>query len=58
MFNPFLTTKPEGLGVGLAVSRRIAMAHGGRLEARNLEEGGAEFSFIIPVSVKKRVDNE
>lgn len=53
MFNPFLTTKPEGLGVGLAVSRRIAMAHGGRLEARNLEEGGAEFSFIIPVSVKK-----
>lgn len=58
MFNPFLTTKPEGLGVGLAVSRRIAMAHGGYLEARNLEEGGAEFSFIIPVSVNKRVDNE
>jgi two-component system, LuxR family, sensor kinase FixL len=53
IFNPFQTTKPEGLGVGLAVSRRIALTHGGRLEARNLDEGGAEFSFIVPVSVKK-----
>lgn len=58
IFNPFLTTKPEGLGVGLAVSRRIALAHGGRLEARNLDEGGAEFSFIVPISVNKRVCNE
>ena len=51
IFNPFQTTKPEGLGVGLAVSRRIALAHGGSLEARNLDEGGAEFSFIVPISV-------
>lgn len=58
IFSPFHTTKPEGLGVGLAVSRRIAQAHGGRLEARNLDEGGAEFSFIVPVSVNKRVGNE
>lgn len=58
IFNPFQTTKPEGLGVGLAVSRRIASAHGGSLEAHNLDEGGAEFSFILPISVNKRVSNE
>ncbi len=53
IFDPFLTTKPEGLGVGLAVSRRIALAHKGRLAARNLDSGGAEFSFIVPVGVNK-----
>lgn len=57
IFNPFLTTKAEGLGVGLAVSRRIAEAHCGSLSARNLDQGGAEFSFTVPVSVKKRVDD-
>ena len=51
IFEPFLTTKPQGLGVGLAVSRRIAQAHGARLAAENRPEGGAVFSFIVPVSV-------
>ncbi len=50
IFDPFLTTKPEGLGVGLAVSRRIAQAHGGWLAAKNRAEGGAAFSFLLPVS--------
>jgi two-component system sensor kinase FixL len=50
IFEPFLTTKPEGLGVGLAVSRRIALAHDGRLAARNRPEGGAAFSFLVPLS--------
>lgn len=50
IFDPFLTTKPCGLGVGLAVSRRIALAHGGRLAARNSPDGGATFSFLVPVS--------
>lgn len=53
IFDPFRTTKPEGLGVGLAVSRRIAQAHGGRLGASNRPEGGAVFSFLIPASMSE-----
>lgn len=49
IFDPFLTTKPHGLGVGLAVSRRIALAHDGRLAAHNRTQGGAAFSFLIPL---------
>jgi two-component system, LuxR family, sensor kinase FixL len=49
IFDPFHTTKAEGLGVGLALSRRIAQAHGGRLCAANRPEGGAIFSFVVPV---------
>lgn len=52
IFDPFLTTKPQGLGVGLAVSRRIALAHGGRLAARNRPDGGAAFSFLVPLSAR------
>ena len=49
IFDPFHTTKAEGLGVGLALSRRIAQAHGGRLAAANRPDGGAIFSFVVPV---------
>ncbi len=49
IFDPFHTTKAEGLGVGLALSRRIAQAHGGHLCAANRPEGGAIFSFVVPV---------
>jgi two-component system sensor kinase FixL len=49
IFDPFHTTKAEGLGVGLALSRRIAQAHDGRLSAANRSEGGAIFSFVVPV---------
>jgi two-component system sensor kinase FixL len=49
IFDPFHTTKAEGLGVGLALSRRIAQAHGGRLSAANRPEGGAIFGFVVPV---------
>ena len=50
IFEPFHTTKPDGLGMGLAISRRIAEAHDGRLAADNRPEGGAVFSFIVPMS--------
>jgi two-component system sensor kinase FixL len=52
MFDPFHTTKPEGSGMGLALSRRIAEAHNGRLAAANRPEGGAVFTFCIPISKK------
>ena len=48
-FRPFQTTKEDGLGIGLAISRTIIDAHGGRLWAENAPEGGAAFQFLLPV---------
>lgn len=48
IFNPFVTTKREGLGVGLAISRTIVEAHAGRLGFRPNPNGGAIFEVTIP----------
>lgn len=52
IFEPFFTTKPEGVGtgIGLAVSRNIALAHGGTLECENGPEGGARFRMTLPLA--------
>ncbi|MDR1935213.1 MAG: GHKL domain-containing protein [Candidatus Accumulibacter sp.] len=49
LFEPFFTTKPagQGIGLGLAISRMIASELGGRLDARNHQEGGAEFTVTL-----------
>ena len=48
VFEPFYTTKPHGMGLGLAVCRTIIMAHGGKLWAANNPGRGASFHFALP----------
>ena len=48
-FRPFQTTKEDGVGIGLAISRTIIDDHGGRLWAESPPEGGAVFRFSLPV---------
>jgi PAS domain S-box-containing protein len=50
MFNPFFTTKPEGMGMGLSISRSLIEAHGGRLWVTANEPRGAIFQFALPVN--------
>jgi C4-dicarboxylate-specific signal transduction histidine kinase len=49
VFQPFWSTRPNGMGIGLAVCRSIAEAHHGSLTVRNTEEGGARFCVLLPV---------
>jgi len=51
IFSAFFTTKDNGTGMGLPISRSIIESHGGRLWAAGASERGATFQFTLPVTV-------
>ena len=54
LFEPFVTTKSEGMGLGLLVTRSIVESHGGRIWASPNPEQGTTFTFTLPVAERKR----
>lgn len=57
LFRPFTTTKPQGMGLGLSISRTIVEAHGGRLWVEAAEGGGAVFRFTVRAHVEEGHDD-
>ena len=50
VFEPFFTTRAEGIGLGLAIARQIVEAHGGDIEVGQSDSGGARFTVILPAA--------
>ena len=57
IFVPFFTTKPEGSGVGLALSRKVVNAHGGNLTCEITDEGMTRFSIQLPITAIQSEEN-
>jgi signal transduction histidine kinase len=50
LFDAFVSSKPNGLGIGLSIGRTIVEAHGGRIAAANIAGGGASFRVTLPLA--------
>jgi two-component system sensor kinase FixL len=48
LFDSFQSTKKQGMGMGLSITRTIIQAHGGHIEAANCDFGGARFTVTLP----------
>jgi two-component system sensor kinase FixL len=57
MFQPFITTKRHGMGVGLSISRTIIEAHGGRIWIERNPSGGTTFHFTLAAVDQGDVDD-
>lgn len=57
IFDPFVTTKGNGLGMGLAICRSIVEAHNGRLEMTTGTDGGTTFQFTLPVAGRPEAED-
>jgi signal transduction histidine kinase len=49
IFEPFFTSKAEGMGMGLSIARTIIEAHNGQISAKNRDHGGASFRIRLPL---------
>jgi signal transduction histidine kinase len=54
IFEPFITTKPHGMGLGLAICRMIIDRHGGQLTASSEGKRGALFQFVLPIAITEK----
>jgi nitrogen fixation/metabolism regulation signal transduction histidine kinase len=54
LFDPYVTSKPKGTGLGLAIVKKLIEEHGGTIDARNRESGGARIEIVLPLNEASR----
>jgi nitrogen fixation/metabolism regulation signal transduction histidine kinase len=54
LFDPYVTSKPKGTGLGLAIVKKLIEEHGGSIDARNREAGGARIEIVLPLNEASR----
>jgi len=58
LFQPFVTSKSSGMGIGLSISKRIIESHGGEIEVSRNDAGGATFRFTLPKLIEAAIEQD